>query len=135
MLIGLIYSGENRGNTIYVIFCRVIVFFSVTVNLDTQTLGRLRLSGSFLTKPPLSPQLRQFKSFQKLKSVNIFYSWRFDGLLVLTRAGSGGAGLPAAALAAVTSRAALVGHAGGGGPHGRPRGSAIGGAQQPAGRT
>lgn len=57
-----------------------------------------------------------------------------------TRARSGGAGLPAAALAAVTSRSALVGHtgggaagAGGGGAHGRPGDPAVGGAQQPPG--
>lgn len=59
---------------------------------------------------------------------------------LLTRAWSGGAGLSAAAVAAVTSGPALVGQAGGGaggggGAHGRPRDPAVGGAQQSAGRT
>lgn len=61
-----------------------------------------------------------------------------------TRAWSGGAGLSAAALAAVTSRSALVGQAGGGatrsggggtGAHGGPGDPAIGGAQQTPGRA
>lgn len=60
---------------------------------------------------------------------------------LLTRARSGGAGLSAAAMAAMTSGPALVGQAGGGavggdgGAHGRPRDPAIGGAQQAAGRA
>lgn len=87
-----------------------------------------------------SPKNKHFK----MLSSDLHHWWcvqRFHPVFgLLTCAWSGGAGLAAAALAAVASGSALIsqdgrGAAGSSGAHCRPRDAAVGGAQQSARRT